>query len=146
MTEKDLVIKLILYPKASGDREVAKNIAIVDDEPEMEFFYSQMLEDLTLSGKVRLHFFSDSRLFFSWVQNNPIDLLLTDINMPHLSGAELTRKVQITLPNIPTYFVSGFEEHAYQKVMQELGIQRFLEKPLDFDKILEFIQEDLHLA
>jgi len=124
---------------------VPKTIAVVDDEPEMEFFYTQMLDDLTHTGEVNLHFFSDSRVFYDWCQSHEVHLLLTDINMPHLSGAELSRKIVQLGFNIPIYFVSGFDEDTYKKLMKDLGICRFIEKPLDFDQILNFIQQDLGL-
>jgi len=122
-----------------------KTIAVIDDESEMEFFYTQMLEDLTQNGEVDLHFFSDSQVFLNWAQSNEVDLLLTDINMPHLSGSELSQKLIEQGRHIPTYFVSGFDKADYKKLMQNLGICRFLEKPLDFDQLLLFIQQDLGL-
>lgn len=122
---------------------MTKLIAVVDDELEMEYIYSLLLEKQIKRGLIRIKFFSDSRLFIDWLKNNEPDLILTDINMPHLDGPDLMKMVKRAGRSIPTYFVSGHDEFEFTKIMRELGVYRFLSKPLNFNNVLGLIELDL---
>lgn len=120
-----------------------KLVAVVDDEVEMEYIYSLMLEKPIKKGLIELRFFSDSRSFVNWLEHNRPDMILTDINMPHLDGPDVMELVKKTGRSIPTYFVSGYDEIEYRKIMRELGVYRFLSKPLNFNNVLGLIELDL---
>lgn len=120
-----------------------KLVAVVDDELEMEYIYSIMLEKPIKKGLIELKFFSDSRDFVNWLGNNTPDLILSDINMPHLDGPNIMELVNKTGRSIPTYFVSGYDENEYRRIMRELGVYRFLSKPLNFNNVLGLIELDL---
>lgn len=122
---------------------MTKLIAVVDDELEMEHIYSLLLEKQIKRGLIKVKFFSDSRLFVDWLKSNNPDLILTDINMPHLDGPNLMNLVRRAGRSIPTYFVSGHEESEFTKIMKELGVYRFLSKPLNFNNVLGLIELDL---
>jgi DNA-binding NtrC family response regulator len=122
---------------------MSKVIAIIDDEQEMQFLYELMMEDYIQGQTIELKFFSDAREFSDWFQQNHPDLVMTDLNMPHLSGTEITRMIRAQNPTIPIYLVSGYEQTEYEDLMKELKINRFLEKPLDYDQLLNLIEQDL---
>lgn len=120
-----------------------KVIAVIDDETEMEDLYRLLLESPIKKGLIELKFFSDSRLFAGWLNDNRPDLILTDINMPHLDGLDLMGLVRKTGRDIPTYFVSGYDQREFEKIMRELGVYRFLSKPLNLNIVLGLIELDL---
>jgi YesN/AraC family two-component response regulator len=122
---------------------VTKLIAVVDDELEMEYIYRLLLEKQIKRGLIKLRFFSDSRNFMAWLKTNEPDLILTDINMPHLDGPTLMEEIKRSGRSIPTYFVSGYDEFEFRNIMRELGVYRFLSKPLDFNNVLGLIELDL---
>jgi DNA-binding NtrC family response regulator len=122
---------------------MSKVIAIIDDEQEMQFLYELMMEDYIQGQTIELKFFSDAREFLNWFPHNQPDLVMTDLNMPHLSGADITRMIRAQNPTIPIYIVSGYEQTEYEELMKELKINRFLEKPLDYDQLLDLIEQDL---
>ncbi len=122
-----------------------KLIAIIDDEQEMEYIYALMLEDIIKTEQVEMKFFSDARLFELWLRFNHPDLILSDISMPYLSGPELGHRIRETGKTIPTYFISGHEERDFKDTMNELGVCRYLSKPINSDKFLSFIKSDLGL-
>lgn len=123
--------------------KVQKLIAVIDDEIEMEDIYYLLLEKPIKKGLIDLKFFSDSRAFVEWLKTNEPDLILTDINMPHLDGTLLMDLVKKSGRNIPTYFVSGYDQKDFEKIMMELGVYRFLSKPLNFNNVLGLIELDL---
>lgn len=120
-----------------------KVVAVIDDEPEMEDLYLLLLEKPIKRGLIKLRFFSDSRVFVDWLDHNNPDLILTDINMPHLDGTHLMDLVTKKGRKIPTYFVSGYDQHEFEDIMRELGVYRFLSKPLNFNNVLGLIELDL---
>ena len=122
-----------------------KLIAIIDDEAEMEFFYSLVFEKALKKGLIKLKFFQDSRDFFEWFIANEPDLILSDINMPYISGPELSRTVRQMGRMMPIYFVSGFEENDYQDVLSEIDVCRFLTKPLNPTRFHGLLELDLNL-
>ncbi len=122
---------------------MAKLIAVVDDELEMEFIYSLLLEKQIKRGLIKLKFFSDSRIFIEWLNFNEPDLILTDINMPYMDGPTVIDLVKKSGRSIPTYFVSGYDESEFKKIMRELGVYRFISKPLNFNNVLGLIELDL---
>lgn len=122
---------------------MAKLIAVVDDELEMEYIYSLVLEKQIKRGLIKLKFFSDSRIFMEWLNHNDPDLILTDINMPYMDGPTVIDLVKKSGRSIPTYFVSGYDESEFRKIMQELGVYRFISKPLNFNNVCGLIELDL---
>lgn len=122
---------------------MAKLIAVIDDELEMEYLYYLLLEKQIKRGLIQLKFFSDSLKFAEWFQNNSPDLILSDINMPQMDGQAIMQMVKDSGRRIPTYFVSGYDEAEFKKIMQELGVYRFLSKPLNFNNVLGLIELDL---
>lgn len=122
---------------------MTKLIAVVDDEIEMEYIYSLLLEKQIKRGLIKIKFFSDSRFFVDWLKTNDPDLILTDINMPYLDGPGLMEMVRRAGRSIPTYFVSGHDETDYRNIMKELGVYRFLSKPLNFNNVCGLIELDL---
>ncbi len=122
---------------------MTKLIAVVDDELEMEYIYSLLLEKQIKRGLIKLKFFSDSRVFVEWLNHNKPDLILTDINMPYMDGPAVIELVRKSGRSIPTYFVSGYDEAEFKKIMRELGVYRFISKPLNFNNVLGLIELDL---
>lgn len=74
------------------------------------------------------------------LQNNPVDLLFLDINMPGMSGLELLQN----LPNPPvTVLVTGFNEHALEAF--HLGVRDYLLKPVSPERLATCISRILPL-
>ncbi len=122
-----------------------KLIAIIDDEAEMEFIYGMLLEEYIQTKQVRMEFFSDSRHFILWLQNNHPDLVLSDINMPYVTGPELGHRIRESGRTIPTYFISGHDETEYTAKMNQLGSCRYVAKPINVAHFLQHLKTDLTL-
>ena len=125
---------------------MSKVIAIIDDEPEMEGIYSMMLASLIEKKLLQINFFSDSKQFLRWFQGEKIDLILSDINMPEISGIELCQIIKLQGCKTPIYLISGYEPMEYKSIMHECGIKNFLSKPFDFIKLQTLIESELGLT
>jgi CheY-like chemotaxis protein len=75
-----------------------------------------------------------------------LDLLLTDIAMPGMSGLELARELAVSRPHLPTLFVSAYPRRAIVE-LQALSDERgFLQKPFRADVLLRKVREVLDRA
>lgn len=122
---------------------MSKMIAVIDDESEMEDIYDLILEKFIREELVTVKFFQSSRKFLEWVQTNSPALILTDIDMPEVSGLEVVQKLKQDGRCIPTYFVSGHDEKEFRPLMKELNVHRYFSKPLNFQMLLNYIESDL---
>jgi CheY-like chemotaxis protein len=75
------------------------------------------------------------------VLKNPPDLIVSEIDMPHLSGLEFVAalKADNTLPYIPVIFVSALE--GADQRGKELGAVGYLSKPVHADRLLELVAQ-----
>lgn len=133
----------------------SKIIAIIDDEPEMEDLYLLVLEQLIDQEVVDLHFFPDGLSFLNWFKKNRPDLILCDINLPGMDGAEIIQEVRrleaatahdTMTPGIQISFVSGYHPDNYSSIMESCQVTRFITKPLSARETLAHIERDLGLV
>ena len=67
------------------------------------------------------------------------DLVLTDFQMPGMTGLDLAEKLRAAHPTIPILIASGFTGQFTHERMQALGIFRLLNKPLSMSELAEAI-------
>jgi two-component system cell cycle sensor histidine kinase/response regulator CckA len=75
----------------------------------------------------------------------PVDLLITDVQMPAMNGDVLVARVRGAWPELPVIFVSG-ESHNARLVQETSGEVSFLAKPFLPAELLEAVRESLGLA
>ncbi len=71
------------------------------------------------------------------------DLLITDQTMPKMSGAELTREVLKIKPDMPVIMSTGHSEVFPEERAQEMGIKRYVLKPIQGNELLDAVREVL---
>lgn len=74
-------------------------------------------------------------------QNNSIDIIITDITMPNMSGIDFSREVRKENCEIPIIVVSAHNDSNILIEAIEIGISRFILKPLNINKLLDIISE-----
>lgn len=75
------------------------------------------------------------------IENNPPDIVITDIKMPVISGIELIAKVKINYPNIAFVVLSGYGEYEYTSKAMFYGVRHYLLKPCTEDKIMRVLND-----
>jgi CheY-like chemotaxis protein len=70
----------------------------------------------------------------------PIDLLITDVVMPEMSGKELIERVHVLRPLLPVLFMSGYDRSTLATRKQLLVVEHFLQKPFDSDDLLRAVR------
>jgi len=65
------------------------------------------------------------------------NLILMDINLPHLDGLGATRRIRETegLREVPVVAITAFGTEGFQRAAYDAGVSGYLTKPLDFDRL-----------
>lgn len=111
-----------------------KKILVVDDERDLELIYRQHFKKAIGAGELNFQFaFSGDEAMAMLGQTGDSDfVMLTDINMPGMSGLELLQKVKLQYPDAMVYVVSAYDMEEYQLSARQLGAAEFIPKPIDF--------------
>ncbi len=70
-----------------------------------------------------------------FLKNNQVDLVITDIRMPIMSGLELIQEIHQTYNKIKMIIVSGYDDFAYAKAALQCGASYYVLKPIDENEI-----------
>lgn len=69
------------------------------------------------------------------------DIVITDIQMPNLDGIAMSHQIRAINPNIPIIFTTAFEDSRYLKAAIDIGINKYITKPLDTDLLLQSLKQ-----
>jgi len=113
-------------------------ILVVDDERDVESLFMQKFRREIRAGKVAFVFaFSgeDALSILRGGDDAEIVLILSDINMPGMSGLELLAKLRAEGLGHRIYMVTAYGDNATREKAMSLGADDFLTKPVDFDEL-----------
>ncbi|MDH3568399.1 MAG: response regulator, partial [Desulfobacteraceae bacterium] len=78
---------------------------------------------------------------------NDFDLVITDMTMPYMTGAELSQKLFEIRPDIPIILCSGYSELINKEKAKAMGFVKYIEKPIILDSLLKTVRDVLdHVA
>jgi DNA-binding response OmpR family regulator len=122
--------------------KVKKKILIADDEAALLRTMAFTLRRKGYETKA----FTDGRNAYEEIQkshhNNKLyDLIITDIQMPELSGVELIRKIRESGVNIPILAITGFSNRQLVNDLEQSGCNEILDKPFHMNEFLDRISQ-----
>ena len=112
-------------------------ILYVEDEVDIQTF---MRKSLSRMFKNVLCAYDGEEAFGLFMKNN-VDIVLTDITMPKMNGLELSTKIKKIAPEIPIVIISAFSDTKFLLEAIEIGISRYLTKPINTTLIKNVLQE-----
>ncbi|ANE45211.1 hypothetical protein SY83_01425 [Paenibacillus swuensis] len=80
---------------------------------------------------------NDGFTALDYIQDIPLDIVITDIKMPIMSGLELARRTKLIKPSIIFIFISGYEDFEYAKKAIQFSVEGYILKPIDYSELLE---------
>ncbi|MGY4691560.1 response regulator [Salibacterium sp. K-3] len=116
------------------------DIMVVDDEATILEGIAAMVDWEKCGTRPPVKAFN-GQMAFDIIQNNPPDIVLTDIKMPGLNGIELIEKAYDAFPSIRFIVLSGYDEFEFAKTAMKCGVKHYLLKPSNEQKIEEAVQE-----
>lgn len=72
-----------------------------------------------------------------------IDLIITDVNMPHMNGLEMIKEIKQINPNIPIIVATAFSNTEYLLEAIDIGVDKYVLKPIDMKKLLQTMSQSL---
>ena len=120
-------------------------ILVVDDEPDLEHLVRQRMRREIRSGQYSFMFAQNGVEALEVLsEEQDIDMVLTDINMPRMDGLTLLEQIPKVDPNIRSVIVSAYGDMKNIRTAMNRGAFDFITKPIDFEDMKVTIQRTLH--
>lgn len=121
------------------------NILVVDDEADIQPLFKQRFRKELKSGDVEFHFALSGEEAVAYLESgtSEVVLILSDVNMPGMSGLELLQHIRESHSTAPPFvmMITAYGDESNYRRSMELGANDFLTKPLDFkllkDKLID---------
>jgi DNA-binding NtrC family response regulator len=110
-------------------------ILVVDDESDMEALFRQQFRRELKAGRFDMAFAESALAALAAIEaagGTDLILLLSDINMPGMSGLELLPKVKAMHPSLPVIMITAYGDAETRRKATEGGADGLMSKPIDF--------------
>jgi DNA-binding response OmpR family regulator len=135
------------HPVVIKDQRFWKRILIVDDDADVTLTFKGGIEENNNDPNRRIEVYTSNDPMSALLDFKPnfYDLLLVDINMPHMNGFELCEKIFAIDINVRVCFMSSVEinREALREIYPSLGLGCFIRKPVTIDYLLTRIRSEL---
>ncbi|AYE34009.1 response regulator [Clostridium septicum] len=109
-------------------------VMLVDDEKLILQGLLNIIEWDKLDLEV-IHLAEDGMEALEKFKDNPVDIIVTDINMPRLTGLELLKEIKALDSNVKFIILSGYDEFSYARTAIKLGVENYILKPIDEEEL-----------
>jgi CheY-like chemotaxis protein len=110
-------------------------ILVVDDEPDVEPLFRQQFRRDIRASRFTMEFAQsavDALEQIDHAEGVTLILVLSDINMPGMSGLELLPKIKVQRPDVPVIMITAYGDAETKRKVLENGAEALLTKPIDF--------------
>ena len=120
-------------------------VLVVDDERDVQFLFQQRFRKEIKNGIMEFVFAFSGEEALSYLEDNPHEavLILSDINMPGMSGLELLERIKKAYKKPPpvVMMITAYGDQKNYDTAMQLGADDFLTKPLEFALLKEKLQD-----
>ena len=124
-------------------------VLVVDDEPDVEALFRQQFRRDLRAQRFVLDFANSAADALSRIASTigqSLILILSDINMPGMTGLEMLPKVKEMRPEVPVIMITAYGDAETKRKALESGAEGLLTKPIDFSLLREEIDARLPAA
>jgi CheY-like chemotaxis protein len=110
-------------------------ILVVDDESDVEMLFRQQFRRDLRAGRFAMEFAQSADKALQRIRDlvdESLILILSDINMPGMSGLELLPRAKAARPDVPVIMITAYGDDATKRKALEGGAEALLTKPIDF--------------
>jgi CheY-like chemotaxis protein len=118
-------------------------ILVVDDEPDVEVLFRQQFRRDLRAGRFNMAFAQSAPAALETMSaagDASLILILSDINMPGMSGLELLPKAKAARPDVPIIMITAYGDAETKRKALEGGAEALLTKPIDFGALRSEIE------
>jgi CheY-like chemotaxis protein len=121
-------------------------ILVVDDEPDVEDLFRQQFRRELRVGRFVMEFAQSATAALDSIADAhaaSLILILSDINMPGMSGLELLPKARAARPDVPVIMITAYGDAESKRKALEGGAEALFTKPIDFAMLRDEIETRL---
>jgi CheY-like chemotaxis protein len=110
-------------------------VLVVDDEPDVEVLFRQQFRRELRSGRFVMEFAQSASAALGRITDadaRSLILILSDINMPGMSGLALLPKARAARPDVPIIMITAYGDAETKREALQGGAEALLTKPIDF--------------
>ena len=114
------------------------SVLLVDDEP----LVRTVIRDKIKWNELGFEFAGDcenGKQAVEFIEHRPVDLVITDINMPYMDGMELSRYLYTRYPDTAIVIFSGFSEFEYAQKAIQYKVVEYILKPVTASELTEVL-------
>ena len=123
-----------------SDETTTEKILIVDDERDVEWLFRQRFRRELRRGELDFTFAFSGEEALRYLRSGRaagVVLVLSDINMPGMTGLELLKHIKAEHPELKVVMITAYgDEHNHQRALS-YGADDYFTKPIDFDVLKE---------
>ena len=124
-------------------------VLVVDDEPDVEALFRQQFRRELRSERFTMEFAQSAAAALQRITDAgtaSLILILSDINMPGMSGLELLPKARAARPDVPIIMITAYGDADTKRKALEGGAEALLTKPIDFVALRNEIETRIERA
>ena len=124
-------------------------ILVVDDEPDVETLFRQQFRRELRAERFSMEFALSAVMALERIAragDESLILILSDINMPGMSGLELLPKAKNMRPDVPIIMITAYGDAETKRKALENGAEALLTKPIDFNSLRDEIDTRVERA
>ena len=110
-------------------------VLVVDDEPDVEALFRQQFRHDLKAERFKMEFAPSAHealVRAAGIKDPSLILILSDINMPGMSGLEMLPRVRAERPRVPVIMITAYGDAETRRKAIERGAEGLLTKPIDF--------------
>ena len=121
-------------------------ILMVDDEPDAQELFRQNFRREIRNGVYSFEFAQSGEAALEVLRGQTppeVVLVLSDINMPGMTGIELLAEIRKMWPEVSVFMITAYGDNATETKARDLGAARFVTKPVDFGRLKQELAQAL---
>jgi two-component system response regulator YesN len=99
--------------------------------------------DWAALGIDHIHCAYDGQSALEYLSSHPVDILVSDISMPGITGLELSERALLLNPSLKVILISAYDEFEYARKAVRLGAYDYIEKPINYEYLSETVAKAL---
>lgn len=117
------------------------NVLYVEDDEGI----GKLLQNFLNRDVKNLYFAKDGKEGLELFKKQDLDIIITDIQMPNMNGLEMIKEIKKIDRDIPIIITTAYNDNTFLFEAIELGVRYYLIKPIDLEKLLDILLENVKL-
>ena len=131
---------MLPVPMPSLDSSAPVRALVVDDETDVQFLFTQKFRREVRKGLLDFQFATSGEEALNSLREGgatDVVVVLSDINMPGMSGLDLLAAIRKEFPGLQVYMITAYDDGQLKATALEGGARGYLTKPIDFSTLKE---------